>query len=97
MGTLVQGQTSFTLSDTHLFHLDVLLAECHKERVSFQFHFTLGGEDDYDLVSISLGFGCAAALKYSNVERPLNLELIHVATEKARRSGMLTMTDLIAE
>lgn len=92
MGKLIYGPgVEVEVPDLSLLHLDVLLAD--NPGLAFQLHLTLGGAEDGDLISLSVGVGAPLAIKFANrmPEEPLDLELMHGLNRAARERGLVSL------
>lgn len=94
MGMLRYANNNFEIDDASLFHLDAILSECHTYGLSFQFQVTLGGQDDFDTISITLSPHVHVFMKYANHDRTLNSELIRIAMNRIRTSGRLSIENI---
>ncbi|WP_315551250.1 hypothetical protein [Microbacterium aurum] len=77
MGKLIYGSNvSIDLDDRSAFHLDILRRKMLKH--PFIVHATMGGEHDFDLVSLIVSPSIPLALTYANSPLlDLDLEFVH--------------------
>lgn len=91
MGRVLYGKAQFEISDRDAAYLDAVVAEACRDGVTFRFHFTVGGDGDRRIASVTLGAGCPVLIEYPNADLGIEWGYVVAAMADIREKGTLSV------